>query len=223
MVITIDGPAGSGKSTVARLLAARLGIHYLDTGAMYRAATLKAMRQGVDWSDQAALARLVRESHIEFQDRPEDGVPGSVRVLIDGQDVTELIRAPELTACIHHLADAPAVRQEMNAHQQNWAEGRDLVADGRDLGTVVFPQADRKFYLDASPETRVRRRSLEMEARGIRRDEVELAQELRQRDDRDRKRAVAPLRCPEDAIRIDTTHHTIEEVVTLLATWVRVR
>ncbi len=214
MVITLDGPAGSGKSTVARLLAARLGFEYLDTGALYRAATLRAAELGIPWEDKDRLAELVRSARFDFR-AGSGGSPG--RVLIDERDVSGLIRTPELTGNIHHLADAPAVRREMNEHQRALARGRNLVADGRDLGTVVFPEAELKIYLDASADTRVRRRRDELQAGGRERTEQEVAEDLRQRDARDQQRAVAPLRCADDAVRVDTTHRTIAEVVDLLA------
>lgn len=221
MVITIDGPAGSGKSTAARLLAARLGFQYLDTGAMYRAATLKAMEQRVRWDDKPALAELVRTSRFDIRAAVGPGSCAPARIWLDDRDVTDLIRTPELTANIHHLADAPIVRHEMNGHQRALAAGRDVVADGRDLGTVVFPEADFKFYLDATHETRVRRRRRELESSGVRKAEDELSEEVRRRDERDQRRAVAPLRCPDDALRVDTTHRSIEDVVELLAQGVR--
>jgi len=218
-VITLDGPAGSGKSTAARLLAAQLGFQYLDTGGLYRAATLKAMEQGVRWDDKERLAELVRTSTFDVRGGDSSGSPAGI--LIDGRDVTDRIRTPELTANIHHLADAPLVRREMNAHQRALVAGRDVVAEGRDLGTVIFPAAEFKFYLDATHETRVRRRRLELQAAGIDRAEAELGEDVRRRDERDQMRAVAPLRCPDDAVRVDTTHRSIDQIVAFLVRTVR--
>lgn len=210
-VITIDGPAGSGKSTVAALLAERLGAGFLDTGAMYRAVTLAALQQNVDLDDRQALTNLARQCRIEIAVKEK---PNQVK--LNDRDVTEAIRAPEVTDSAHKVASLQAVREILVAQQrQIAAETRLLVAEGRDQGTVVFPQADFKFYLDAAPACRARRRWRQLkrsESRAnISYQEVLSAQ--RQRDQRDAGRSVSPMKIPPGAIVIDTTDMTIEQVV----------
>jgi cytidylate kinase len=202
MIITIDGPAGGGKSTAARNLARRLGIPVLDTGAMYRAMTLKAVRRGADLSDGPAVAGLLEGTELEVT-----GVEDRLRVRLDGEDVTDLIRTPEITAAIRGVAGCPAVRAWMADAQR--AAGRrlgSLVTEGRDQGTVVFPDADVKFYLVADLDARARRRREEMGRSGHDRSEGEIRTALSSRDREDRCREVAPLRRPPDAVIIDTTH-----------------
>jgi cytidylate kinase len=209
MIITIDGPAGSGKSTAARQLAAAMGIAYLDTGATYRAVTLKAIRQGIDMTDERALARLARQADIRLQ-------PGNqgTRVLLDGRDVSREIRSEEVSEKSYHVAHSPVVREVLVALQRKLgADLGDFVSEGRDQGSVVFPNADVKFYMDASPEVRASRRTDEMLADGqdVRYEHVLSA--MLQRDGRDRSRAVAPLVKPDGAVEIDTSDMTIEQVV----------
>ena len=221
MIITIDGPAGSGKSTAARLLAKTLGIAYLDTGATYRALTLAAMQQGLDLTNEAALAELA--GRLDLHMAPAE--TGTV-VVLDGQDVSAEIRSVEVTDKAHYAADSPAVRAVLVVLQRRIGEelarrSGGVVAEGRDQGTVVFPDADVKFYLDASPEVRARRRYEELAARG---EDVSLQQVLeaiRRRDRRDRSRSAGPLAKPPGAIEIDTSEMTVEQMVGELVSWVR--
>ncbi len=205
-VIAIDGPAGSGKSTVAQLVANLTGFAYLDTGAMYRAVTLRAMRLGVDLTDADALARVAREAQIELR-WTGDGT----RVALDGDDVTEQIRTPEVTARIFRIDQVPAVREELVARQQSFgADGR-VVAEGRDIGTVVFPRARCKVYMDASLDERARRRYKELVAKGVETELDEVRRAIADRDKKTMSRAVAPLRPAEGAVRLDTTDLTPQQ------------
>ena len=219
MIVTIDGPAGSGKSTAARELAKAIGIAYLDTGATYRAMTLQALREGADMTDEPALARIARRADIQVLPK-SDGV----RVLLNGEDVTRAIRSAEVSDNSHHVARLPAVRDVLVALQRKIGRSLgDFVAEGRDQGSVVFPHADVKFYMDASPQVRARRRFEEMKADG---EDVQYEDVLRaivQRDGRDRNRAVAPLVKPDGAVEIDTTDMSIEQVVAELVRCVESR
>ncbi len=209
MIVTIDGPAGSGKSTAARELAGALGIAFLDTGATYRAVTLEALRRGTDLEDDRALVELARGLDIRFAPAGRD-----VRVLLGGRDVTREIRSEEVSAGSHHAAGSPAVREVLVELQRRL--GRQLgsfVAEGRDQGSVVFPEADVKFYLDARAEVRARRRHEEMLAAGRPCDYQEVLESILRRDARDRSRPVAPLVEPEGAIAIDTSEMSIQQVV----------
>ncbi len=221
MIITIDGPAGSGKSTAAKQLAKALGYAYLDTGAMYRAVTLAALRAGTNLEDGAALASLARGLDLRLED---DG--GELRVILNGQDVSRAIRSGEVSDHSHYVARAPAVREVLVALQRRI--GRRLaaalggvVAEGRDQGSVVFPDADAKFYLDATPEVRARRRYEEMAADGQEVSYQAVLEAILARDGRDRNRAVAPLVKPQGAVEIDTTDMTIEQVTRQLRRRVR--
>jgi len=208
MVITIDGPAGSGKSTAARGLAEALGIAFLDTGATYRAVTLKALRAGVDLDDEAALAATARAADI----RLERDDAGRLRVVLDGSDVTADIRSEEVSAAASRIAAAPAVRGVLVDLQRRI--GRQLgsfVAEGRDQGSVVFPDADVKFFLVARDEERARRREADLRAAGRPARFGDVLDSLRRRDRRDSTRAAAPLVKPPGAVEIDTTGNTIEQ------------
>ena len=207
MIVCIDGPAGAGKSTVARRLAARLGFRMLDTGAMYRSVAWAARRDGIDWNDPAAIVEVADRIHIELAD-------DTVRV--DGQDVTAEIRTPEITALTHYAADNPGVREHMVARQRKLGASRDIVTEGRDQGTVVFPDAQCKFFVTASPATRARRRWEELRARGsnVTLEEVLAQQQLR--DERDSRRLVGPLQPAVDAVIVSTDTLSIDEVVELL-------
>ena len=211
-VITIDGPAGAGKSTVARQLAAKLGLKFLDTGAMYRAFTWAALARNVDLRDPAALVRLIRDSHLDF----ERG-----RIMLDGWDITDEIRAERVTKNAVHLADPPAVREELVKLQREFGREGGLVTEGRDQGTVVFPDADFKFYVDAAIDVRARRRVEELKQRGDSSTYDEISAGIKDRDERDRRRKVGALRVPEGAITIDTSKLTIDEVVNELLAKVR--
>ena len=213
MQVVIDGPAGAGKSTVARRLADRLDAFYLDTGAMYRACTLRALRQGVDLADSAVLAEVVDGATIELL---PDGAAGQCRVLLDGEDVSAEIRTREVTNAIHHLANCPAVRERLVAQQRALAEriAGHVVAEGRDLASVVFPRAEVKVYLDASVEERARRRQAD---HGDQTPLDELRREISARDQRDQSRAVGPLVRVPEAAYIDCSDLSIDEVVERLA------
>ena len=212
LIVTIDGPAGAGKSTVARALAQRIGFDYLDSGSLYRAATWKAMRDGVDLADPEAAARAAREARIEFRQ-----CGAQRRVLCDGNDVTEQIRTPEVTENVRYVADQPAARSALIELQRQYARGRDLVTEGRDQGTEAFPGADVRFYLDATLEVRADRRLADRRAQGIEADPDRLRAEIQARDRRDTSRPVGRLRCAEGMVRIDSTGLTVEQVVLRMA------
>ncbi len=195
-VIAIDGPAGSGKSTIGRAVAAALALEYLDTGAMYRSVTFAALARGIDPSDADAIAALAAEVTIVVAER----------VTVDGEDATAAIRGPEVTSAVSAVAANPAVREELVGRQRAWAVERGGgVLEGRDIGTVVFPEAVLKVYLTASEEERRRRRAAEAGE--------EVAQDIARRDEADSSRAVAPLHAAEDAIVIDTTGRPIADIV----------
>lgn len=208
-VIAIDGPAGAGKSTVARRVAAALGYLYIDTGAMYRAVTLAALERGVDPGDADALAELARSCRIEL--RPAGG--GRVAVELDGRDVSELVRSPAVDEAVSTVAAVPGVREALVEQQRRLAGRRGVVMDGRDIGTHVLPDADCKIFLTAGVEERARRRAAELHARGFAADVGEVRAELERRDRLDSEREVAPLRRAPDAHLIDSTGKTIDEVV----------
>jgi cytidylate kinase len=204
MIITLDGPAGAGKSSAARALAARLGWCYMDTGAMYRAVALAALERGIPLEDSDRVALLAGQIRIEFQDG---------RVVVDGRDVSTDIRTERITQATRPVADAPAVRAAMKLVQRRMADGLDLVTEGRDQGSVVFPQAELKIYLTASPEERARRRHREELDRGrdVSLDAVLASQS--HRDDADRTRPVGALRPADDAVLLETDGLSAEEVV----------
>jgi cytidylate kinase len=204
MIITIDGPAAAGKSSVAKLLAQRLGFAYLDTGAMYRTVALAALQANCDLADAAATERLLAGLRLEMP-------PG--RVLLNGEDVSAAIRTVEVTARTGAAANSPLVRKYLAAQQRRLAAGRDIVCEGRDQGTMVFPDAGRKFFLVADPLERARRRHRELLARGeaVTLDDVLRAQQ--ERDDRDAARALAPMVPAPDSIILDSTGLTPEQVV----------
>jgi CMP/dCMP kinase len=204
MIVTIDGPAGAGKSSAAKMLARRLGFNFLDTGAMYRAVTLAGIRAGIDLHDQAALARLIGSIRLEMP-------PG--KVLLNGQDVSGSIRTSEITAQSRAVADSPAVRAKLVEWQRAIAADRDFVCEGRDQGTIVFPNASCKFFLKADPEERARRRHRELLARGDTISLEEILEAQQARDQRDAARDIAPMVPAADAILLDSTHLTLEEVV----------
>ena len=207
-VIAIDGPAGSGKSTVAKLVAQRLGFLYIDTGAMYRALTLKALRIKADLSDEAKLGSLARATEIELK---QSG--GSLKIYLDGKDVTDQIRTPEVTNNVKYIARTKAVRECMVAIQRKLGEQGGAGMEGRDIGTVVLPNADKKFYIDASFDIRAVRRYEELKDGGAAVTEEGIKKDLKVRDESDFSRAIGPLKKADDAILIDTTDLTIEGVV----------
>ncbi len=217
-IVAIDGPAGAGKSTVARRVAAALGFSFLDTGAMYRAATWRALRHGMDLDDAAALEASTREMRLEMTET-ESGQ----RVLVDGEEVTAAIRTPEVTRLIYKLDQNSAVRRTLVELQRRFGETRPTVAEGRDIGTVVFPMAKCKIYLDASLECRARRRAAELEAGGTPVDFDRLLTEIRERDEKSMRRADSPLRRADDAVLVDTTNLAADEVVARIAAIARAR
>lgn len=209
LTIAIDGPAGSGKSTVARLVASALGYTYIDTGAMYRALALAALRHGVAPSDGAALASLLRSSAI----RLGPGSSGRPSVWLDGEDVTQEIRSSEVDRVVSTVAQHPAVRSQLAALQQALAADGGVVMDGRDIGTNVLPGAEVKVFLTASLEERTRRRLGDLAATGTDVSPAALAADLERRDRADREREHAPLRQAPDATVIDSTRMSVDEVV----------
>jgi len=211
-IVAVDGPAGSGKSTVARILAKKAGLFYIDTGAMYRAFTLKAVHLGLDLEDEEALSKAAADLNIDLVPDKD----GKLQVLLDGEDVSEDIRTQKLTNQVHYAARVAGVREQMVKRQRQIASGRQVVAEGRDIGTVVFPNADKKFYLDASSEVRARRRYKELEQKAGDPDLEAVKKDIEVRDARDKGRAVAPLKKAEDAVYIDTTDLSIDEVVDLI-------
>ena len=209
MVIAIDGPAGAGKSTIARLAARKLDVLYIDTGAMYRALTLKAIRLGMNCQDEPALTELMRNTRIELKNNHD----GSIQVLLDDQDVSLAIRKPEVARYVSDVSKAAGVRKEMLGLQRGMGLKAPCVLDGRDIGTVVFPDADRKFFLDADFKERAMRRYKELKEKGEEIVLKEVEADLKNRDTIDSTRECAPLKKADDAIYVDTTHMTIEEVV----------
>ena len=213
LIITIDGPAGSGKSTVAAALARTLGITYLDTGAMYRAVTLCALQQDIDLDDPLALEDLTRNCPIQLTPLPQ-----GTGVSFNGRDITAAIRANEVTAASHKIAAVPALRELLVTQQRQIAtEAGALVTEGRDQGTIVFPDTPFKFYLDASPACRAQRRCEQLDRQGQPADYEEILAAQEQRDQRDSSRQTGPLKIPDDAIVIDTTGMSIEAVVAALS------
>ncbi|MGE0480795.1 MAG: (d)CMP kinase [Phycisphaerae bacterium] len=209
MIITIDGPAGSGKSTVARKVAARLGIPYLDTGAMYRVVTLAALEDGVDLTDDDALTRLAAGDEYRL-----DLGPTHIRVTLRGHDVTEEIRGTRVSDHARYIAASPGVRRVLVEKQRKIGQRLGtMVTEGRDQGSVAFPDADARFFMDAAPEKRAERRYHELIADGEDVTYEDVLQKVIDRDRTDAERAVAPMVVPEGAIFIDSTHHSIHEVV----------
>ena len=209
--IAIDGPAGAGKSTVAKALAKALDAMYLDTGAMYRAFGLALLRMGVDVTDPAAVA-----AHAGNTDISVDYVDGGQRIYIGGEDVTGAIRSPEVSAAASLTSAVPEVREEMVALQRRIAEGHNVIMDGRDIGTVVLPNATLKVYLTASAEERARRRCRELEEKGAPQPYEQVLREIEERDWRDTHREASPLKAAEDAVIVDTSDMSLDESVSAL-------
>ena len=218
LTIAIDGPAGSGKSTVARRVAAVLGYVNLDSGAMYRAVALKALERKVALADEDALVKLARETHIELKAPTAEQEAAGLknRVFLDGREVTTEIRTGEVAQAASRLATIAGVREVLVAEQQKAGEGGGVVMEGRDIGTVVFPHAELKIFLEASPETRAQRRWMEHEEKGEAFTVEQVLEEVRERDRRDRERKVSPLVRAEDAVMVDNTAMGIEETARLI-------
>jgi CMP/dCMP kinase len=218
LTIAIDGPAGSGKSTVARRVAALLGYLYLDSGAMYRAVAKKALERGIPIQDEARLEELARSTRIELQapTAVQEAAGLKNRVFLDGREVTEAIRTGEVAQVASQLATIAGVREVLVAEQQRAGQGGGVVMEGRDIGTVVFPKSELKIFLEASPEVRAQRRWKEHQEKGDKMTLLEVLQEVRERDKRDRERKVSPLVRAKDAVLIDNTAMGIEETARLI-------
>ena len=215
-VIAVDGSAASGKSTIGRLLAARLGYAFLDTGVMYRAVTWAALDRSIDLHDARALADLAASARMDV-DLPEPGSPNESRVKVDGRDVTSELRLAEVEAAVSIVSRVPGVREAMVTLQRQIASRQPMVIAGRDIGTVVLPHADLKVYLDASPEERARRRHQEFLAQERDVTEEIVLEDLRRRDRIDSERAVSPLRPARDAVIVNTDGLSQEEVLERVA------
>jgi len=218
-IITIDGPSGVGKSTIARMLAAKLGYTYLDTGAMYRAIAYAARQRGIPATDEKAVEKLVNA--IELTMEPADDPADDVRVFVDGSEVTPFLRTPETGMLASAISAVPAVRQHLTKLQQQIGAAGKIVVEGRDTGTVVFPQARWKFYLDAEARERARRRARQLQEQGVEVSESDILAQIRERDRQDQQRTIAPLRAADDAIRIDSTHMNAEQVVNTMLSRIR--
>lgn len=213
-IVAIDGPAGAGKSTIAKRLAARIGADYIDTGAMYRAVALKLLRTGTDYNDPEALQTMLDAMDVDFSQG---------KTILDGEDVSGLIRTPEISALASPSSGVPAVRYKLTALQQAMGKRKSIVMDGRDIGTVVFPDADFKFFLTASADERARRRTEEMRAKGQEADFETIRADIIQRDYQDSHRAFRPLQKAEDAVEIDSTDMSIDSVVETMMAFIEAR
>nr|HID59835.1 (d)CMP kinase [Desulfobacterales bacterium] len=211
LVITIDGPSGAGKSTAARLLAERLDYTYVDTGALYRAVALAARDKGCPPDDDAGLHEICLNLNLTFK-----RMGGELRIHANGNDISQRIRDPEVSMIASAVSARPVVRKHLLGVQRAMGKNGGVVFEGRDMGTVVFPEADLKFYLDANPQIRTIRRYRELVAKGLRVSLNQIAQDIRKRDENDSHRRLAPLRQPRDAIRIDSSHLTMEEVIRIM-------
>lgn len=209
MIIAIDGPAGAGKSTIARNVARSLGVLYIDTGAMYRAVTLKALEEGIAISDTPAVIAAAERAAIDLINNPD----GSLSVILDGRDVSSEIRQPRVSRYVSDVARLKEVRRVLVGLQRKLGEKGDCVLDGRDIGTVVFPQADKKFYLDADFDERVSRRHKEIVEVNPEVTSLDIGQDLRNRDTIDSTREHSPLKRAADAVYIDTTKLSIDQVI----------
>ena len=213
-IVAIDGPAGAGKSTIAKRLAQRIGADYIDTGAMYRAVALKLLRTGTDYNDPEALQAMLDAMDVDFSQG---------KTILDGEDVSGLIRTPEISALASPSSGVPAVRYKLTALQQAMGKRKSIVMDGRDIGTVVFPDADFKFFLTASADERARRRTEEMRAKGQEADFETIRADIIQRDYQDSHRAFRPLQKAEDAVEIDSTDMSIDSVVDTMMAFIEAR
>jgi cytidylate kinase len=218
LTIAIDGPAGSGKSSVARLVAGDLSYLYLDSGAMYRALALKALQHKIPLDDDAQLAKLANETHIELKPPTPEQEKARIknRVFLDGKEVTQEIRTPEVAQAASRLATIAGVREVLVAEQQRAGHGGAVVMEGRDIGTVVFPNAELKIFLEASPEVRAERRWKEHQEKGEAMTMAQVLEEVRERDKRDRERKVSPLVRAADAVLVDNTAMDAAETARLI-------
>ncbi|UCF94754.1 MAG: (d)CMP kinase [Desulfobacterales bacterium] len=212
LLITIDGPAGAGKTTVSRRLADRLGYKYIDTGALYRGVAYVARAQGIGPDDDGGLQRLAKQLDLSFEPSAQ-----GLRLIANGQDITDKIRTPEITMLASAVSARPALRAYLLGVQRDMGRGKGAVFEGRDMGTVVFPEADVKFFLDASPKTRAFRRFTELQACASQ-TLAEVERDINRRDQNDSTRDLAPLKPAADAIIIDSTDLSVEEVVARMAT-----
>lgn len=214
MIVTIDGPAGAGKSSIARQVAAALGFDFLDTGAIYRAVTLAAIREDVDWNDARAVIDIAKKAEIDFRDD---------HIFLKGEDVSGLVRMPSVTSVVRHIADQPEIREVLTARQRDFAFGRDVVTEGRDQGTEVFPSAECKIFLTASPEERARRRQQQLIATGRHVLIEDILAQQNQRDLEDRLRPIGRLRPASDAVLIQSDGMSTEEVLANVLAIIRQR
>ena len=214
--IAIDGPSGAGKSTLARAVAKALGIHYLDTGSMYRAVAYAALREDIDISDEQQVQRLIDRIDLRTEYRDNEQIN-----LLDGENVMQYLRTPEMSKAASDISALPCVRIKLVMMQREVARKYDVVLDGRDIGTYVLPDAKYKFFVTADAQVRARRRHDEMLAHGIRKDFSELFAEMKHRDQNDSTRSLAPLKQAEDAVQIDTTLMDIDEVLAVVLSGIR--
>ncbi|EQA13886.1 (d)CMP kinase [Glaesserella parasuis] len=208
IVITVDGPSGAGKGTLCHALAEKLGFDFLDSGAIYRILALAAVKQGIAFENETALAQLGRNLNVKFV--PENN---EIQVILDGENVGDQIRTAQAGQNASKIAVYPQVREALLQRQRDFRSPKGLIADGRDMGTVVFPEAEIKFFLDASAEERTKRRVKQLQEKGFNANFDEILAEIKERDFRDRNRPVAPLVPAEDAMILDSTHLSIEEVI----------
>ncbi|MDO5441026.1 MAG: (d)CMP kinase [Bacillota bacterium] len=210
--IAVDGPAGAGKSTIAKEVAKELNIDYIDTGAMYRAIAVKLIRTGTDYNDAEALAKMLEVTDVDFS---------AGKTYLDGEDISGIIRTPEVSALASPSSAIPAIRYKLTDLQQAMGERKSVIMDGRDIGTVVFPDAEFKFYLVADPDIRAKRRTLELQEKGEAADFETVKADMMQRDLQDSTRSFRPLKKADDAIEIDTSNMSIEEVTKSLLDVIR--
>ncbi len=208
IVITVDGPSGAGKGTLCHALAEKLGFDFLDSGAIYRILALAAVKQGIDFENESALAELGRNLNVKFM--PENN---EIKVILDGENVGDQIRTAEAGQNASKIAVYPQVREALLQRQRDFRNPKGLIADGRDMGTVVFPDAEIKFFLDASAEERTKRRVKQLQEKGFSANFDEILAEIKERDFRDKNRTVAPLVPAKDALILDSTHLSIDEVI----------
>ncbi len=215
-VIAIDGPSGAGKGTLSQLVAKHFGYHLLDSGALYRLVALSALNQGVDLQDEQAIADIARQLQVKF-----DIAVNTTRIVLDGDDVTDAIRHENVSMSASLIAAYPMVRSALLQRQKDFAQAPGLVADGRDMGTTVFPEAQVKIFLTASAEARAERRFKQLHEKGVEVNMAELVSDIKARDDRDTQRATSPLKPADDALVLDSTSLTIDQVLSAILAQVR--